>query len=1016
MLSLHSNSRWAVGFLTVWLLSGCAQEERTHSPTNEAPADSGQVKAPFDVQKVMDQVHFAFRPQGPAWEGGHSTYAVRVETDGFSVTPYHYPRAQPEGAEAPRPTQEQRAKQQESLTHEHVEGDPVSFGTAHVARGGRMLSSHEAKGQVRDSGGLTIARGEVAEHFQNTKDGVEQSWSFERRPGGTGDLEVRLPVKNGRFIGETANGLHFTAGDTGLGVRYGHGTWVDAEGQRTPVPARFEADSILLSVPAQVVEASTYPAVLDPIVSSEIGMDDPVYGPADSSQYEPAIAHNGTNFLVVWEDYRSNSSDIYGARVSNTGTVLDATGIRISNAISSQYAPAVVSNGINFLVVWHDSRSGYYDIYGARVSNTGTVLDINGIPISTATYDQAYPAVVHDGMNFLVVWQDHRSSSSSSTSDIYGARVSNAGTVLDISGIPISTAANNQTKPAVASNGTNSLVVWQDTRSGGSPDIYGARMSNTGTVLNTSGILISTAVNAQESPAVAYNGLDFMVVWQDSRSGAGYDIYGARVSGTGVVRNPSGIPISTATSDQKYPAVAREGTNFLVVWRDARSYDIYGARVNSTGTLLDTSSILISTSSNSAAMPAVAHDGTNYLVVWQDQSTPNSPNIYGARVSSTGTVLDTADISISKSANGQYTPAVAHDGMNFLIVWQDHRNGYSAIYGARVSETGTVLDSSGILISTGYKYNPAVAHDGTNFLVVWDEYRSSTGYDIYGARVSSAGTVLDTSGIPISTAINEQSNPVVAHDGTNFLVVWQDYRNITSTTYTSDIYGARVSSAGTVLNTSGILISAATNDQYYPVVAFNGTNFLVAWQDYRNNTSTTYASDIYGARVSSSGTVLDTSGILISISANYEERPSVAHNGMYFLVVWHEYRSSTGYDIYGARVSSAGTVLDTSGIAISAATNTQYYPVAAYDGANFLVVWQDYRSNTGFTDIYGARVDEMGKVLDTSGIPISTEPENEVEPTVTSMGGESALVVYRRSNPSPSTNSERVMARLVQSP
>jgi hypothetical protein len=619
--------------------------------------------------------------------------------------------------------------------------------------------------------------------------------------------------------------------------------------------------------------------------------------------------------------------------------------------------------------------------------------------------------VTHDGTNFLVVWQDRRSTTNY---DIYGARVSTAGTILDTSGIPISIAANDQAAPAVASNGTNSLVVWQDTRSGGSSDIYGARVNSTGTVLNTSGILISTAANAQQSPAVAYNGVDFLVVWQDYRSATSSDIYGARVSGTGVVRNPSGIPISITSNVQASPAVAREGTNFLVVWRDsltANTYSpssIYGTRLNSTGTVLDASGILISSAYFTSA-PAVAHDGTNFLVVWDDYRSQDSMDIYGARVSSAGTVLGTSGTSISRSANGQVTPAVAHDGTNFLVVWDDSRGAFSALYGTRVSETGTVLDTSGILIAPGSSTNqPAVAHDGTNFLVVWEDSRNSGGIDIYGARVSSAGTVLDSSGIPISTASSPQWSPELAHDGTNFLVVWQE--GDSSSGY--DLYGARVSSAGTVLDTSAIPISTATSYQGMPAVAtFNG-NFLVAWMDSRSGGRY----DIYGARVSSAGTVLDPSGILISTTSNNKQSPSVAHNGMYFLVVWDEDRGSTNYDIYGARVSSAGTVLDSSGIPISASSGYQHRAVAAYDGATFLVVWQDYRSGTNLSDIYGARITEMGDVLDTSGIPISTEPDHEMEPIITSMGGESSLVVYRRSDPSQSTNTERVMARLVQFP
>src|SRR5207249_3978893 len=138
---------------------------------------------------------------------------------------------------------------------------------------------------------------------------------------------------------------------------------------------------------------------------------------------------------------------------------------------------------------------------GTRVSPAGSVLDPNGIAISLAANNQASPAVAFDGTNYLVVWQDFPGGT---YFDIYGARVSPAGTVLDPAGIPISTAAGDQLSPALAFDGTNYLVAWTDPRSG-SYDIYGARVSPAGTVLDPSGLAISFAAGGQGSPALAFD-------------------------------------------------------------------------------------------------------------------------------------------------------------------------------------------------------------------------------------------------------------------------------------------------------------------------------------------------------------------------------------------------------------------------------------------------------------------------------------------------------------------------------
>jgi hypothetical protein len=678
--------------------------------------------------------------------------------------------------------------------------------------------------------------------------------------------------------------------------------------------------------------------------------------PAQSYQGSPAIAFDGKNFLVVWDDFRSGSSlDIYGARVTPSGVVLDSAGFPITIALRDQAEPALAFDGDNFLVIWRqDERVGLdqFDICGTRVTPAGVVLDSVDIAISTALNTQAHPALAFDGANFLAVWQDYRSGSY----DMYGARLTPAGTVLDTSGIPISTAANWQTYPAIAFDGADFLVVWDDNRSDPNDhDVYGARVTPAGAVLNPTGVAVSAAAGDQAGRALAFDGTNFLVAWQDRRDTT-LDIYGARVTPSGIVLDSVGIPIATAPGDQAAPALAFDGTNFLVVWSDdsSGSYaDIYGTRVTPDGVVLDSTGVAISTAEYSQGEPVLAFDGENILAVWGDSRNYDYTDIYGARVTPASVVLDSLGIAISTAAYSQYEPALAFDGANFLAVWEDYRSGSYEIYGARLTPSGAVLDSVGIAISTvaNTPQHTAVAFDGADFLVVWDERR---GYprerDIYGTRVTPTGVVLDPDGIAISAAGYSQFEPAIAFDGTNFLVVWEDW-GISSR---FRICGTRVTPAGEVLDPARIVISPETKSAEFPALAFDGENYLVAW----------CRGDIYGARVTPSGAVLDSAGFAISTAPNNQEYPVLTFDGTNYLVVWQDRRS--GVDIYGARVTPAGAVLDSTGIAISTAANAQEYPALVFDGDNYLVVWEDYRN--GSYDLYGARVTPVGSVFDSSAV------------------------------------------------
>ena len=198
------------------------------------------------------------------------------------------------------------------------------------------------------------------------------------------------------------------------------------------------------------------------------------------------------------------------------------------------------------------------DIYGARITGAGAVLDPDGFAICTNAAIQTNPVVVATATRALVVWADYRASAT--YPDIYGAHINPDGVVLETNGLAICTAANTQNLPAAASDGSGFFVVWADSRTPGAnvPDIYCAMVNDGGIVAPANGFAIRPAPGPQTAPAVAFNGRDYLVTWQTAPSSlsTSFDISAVQVGPEGAVGLGPVLQVNTNAPSQVSPAVA----------------------------------------------------------------------------------------------------------------------------------------------------------------------------------------------------------------------------------------------------------------------------------------------------------------------------------------------------------------------------------------------------------------------------------------------------------------------------
>jgi hypothetical protein len=294
--------------------------------------------------------------------------------------------------------------------------------------------------------------------------------------------------------------------------------------------------------------------------------------------------------------------------------------------------------------------------------------------------------------------------------------------------------------------------------------------------------------------------------------------------------------------------------------------------------------------------PISVSDGAGgSIVIFMKQSTSHLDyDLFAQKITATGviawgSIVNPIVICNDTTSNAFEYKAIPDDSGGAYITWVDARNAtISKVYIQHINAAGSVLWlANGIKvadISARYDYSPNLCNDGNGGVIIgWTGDDRVSNSQQYAQRYNSSGIPQWTvNGVQVCTAPGFRGGAKLLADNSNgAMFFFTDSRNdphglnydslVANYLTNADIYGQRLSSTGTLLWTSnGVAIVAASGNQdafeNSQVITDGSGGAIVAFVDGRNDLMNNYDNlDLFAQRVNSSGVVQWTAnGVAVS--------------------------------------------------------------------------------------------------------------------------------------------------------
>lgn len=264
----------------------------------------------------------------------------------------------------------------------------------------------------------------------------------------------------------------------------------------------------------------------------------------------------------------------------------------------------------------------------------------------------------------------------------------------------ISYGSPKQTQPAAALGTTVDLLVWTERDPATLEDaIRATRIARDGRTLDQPPLSLSIAGTGNERPAVAFNGGDFIVAWQEhigrSGQGLGQRVRVQRISQGGQFLDATPRDIGTAVLSWSDLEAAHSGDTTLILWigRAGNSFQTVGRRMTQDGELLDPVPFRVTQEATPQhwAFDLAAGAG-GFLVTWaQSEGASTSVDVHAAQITTSGTVVAPRRLH-AMDGHSIYRPRVAWDGKWYMVVWDQTATAFTSAFWAYPAFTMDIDD------------------------------------------------------------------------------------------------------------------------------------------------------------------------------------------------------------------------------------------------------------------------------------------------------------------------------------